>query len=125
VSSEAKEWYHHVTSGQRGWLVEKDGEKFIRIDNPRDPSLRPFSPSTWILDRDIRPLLRHHCAEVAFVACMRLRRVLGDASFRKEWRDLTTEKRIEFAKQGLSDDPEIAHRIRELIMRELEPLSKQ
>lgn len=81
----------HVTTGDRGWLVRRDGKDYIKLDRgPGQEHLRNWRACDWAPDVEIRKLTPSHVARVAFSADRELRSMLGH-NFRAAtvWLDLT------------------------------------
>jgi hypothetical protein len=72
-----REYYKHKDTGDRAYLIERDGETLIKLDTGPNGPERPFIKSQWIRDVDHRPYTRHAIARVAYAADLELVRVLG------------------------------------------------
>lgn len=98
-------WYRHRDSGQRGWMVRRDGKDRIKLDRP-DEDLHFPPGALWIPDVEHRPLTRMHVAQVCFEADKRLSYFLGKPeNLRKEWLNLHEDTRISWMNDG-PDDPQ-------------------
>lgn len=94
-------WYSHVKTGDLGWMVVQDGEKYIRLDRPNQEILKPFRPALWREERAYRPLTRHQLAVIAFEADKKLCLALGlQDKARKDWLNLTADERIAWMDHG-------------------------
>jgi hypothetical protein len=80
-------WFYHTLNGWKGYLVEKDGKKFIKVQLVGDNALRPFSKQEWSPIRELRPLTPGHVAEIAFEADKILARALGERVPREGWKN--------------------------------------
>lgn len=49
---EERVWYESTSSGQRGYLVEEDGQMFIRYDRVGHAPQVPFNKSKWRLVKE-------------------------------------------------------------------------
>jgi len=109
-------WYRSRTTGDRGYLY-RDGDKTrIRLDRPNDEVTRPFVPSDWIEEEEIRSFTPMQLAQVAYAADRQLCSFLGlHAEAKKEWLSLQEEPRIEFMKNG-PKSPEIRQALYSAIM---------
>lgn len=108
VESE-KIWYRHRMDGQRGFLVERDGKHFIKLDRPNEEILKPWSESTkrqWIPDVEARGLQPAQIGRIAFEADKQLCLEMGDHDrARREWPSLPDRVRQAFIERG--PDPEM------------------
>lgn len=95
-----KEWYRNSSDGQSGYLVVRDGKKFIRLDRPNEEILKRFD-STWVPRNDYRTLQRGQVARIAFEADRVLCMELGDhEKARREWASLPDEIRMGWVEHG-------------------------
>ena len=101
-----REWYTHRGSGDRGYLVRREGKDMIRLDRPSDPhAVRPMS-SDWLRDEGWRPITVHQRAQVAFEADRALCRALGvHEETKKNWNELSDSARIRWTTTGPLDEP--------------------
>lgn len=96
-----RQWYRHSITGDRGFLVRKDGKDFIRSDNPGEVNDKIFRPSDWMADHQERPLTAFHVAQICFEADKKYRFYMGSPKAMKEnWLDLSEEKRILWMQRG-------------------------
>lgn len=95
-------WYRRATDGQRGYLVQRpDGREFIRSDRPTDPTEYPFSPTSWLIEDDYKPMTLMQAAQVAFEADRALCRFIGlPERAREQWANLSPQKRILWMNEG-------------------------
>ena len=92
-----RSWYSHRTTGDRAWLVRRNGEDFMFLDQPMMPDefrLRRYRQSDWIADPGPRQLQVASIARVAFAADAELRKALGVFGGPKSWEDLRENERI-------------------------------
>lgn len=101
-----KQWFRHATTGDRGYLVERNGEQFIRYDRPGEEMLRKYNEQQWLPDRDKRPFARYHVGLVQYEADSKLCFFLGmyDRT-RKKWESLTDEERKKWMEHGPQKTP--------------------
>lgn len=99
-------WYEHRQTGDRGWMVRRDGKDWIRLDRgPRVERLQPVNPAAWRQVNDYRPMTEHQLAQVAFEADRKLCFFLGQHErSRKEWESLSDKARIRYVKEGPGGD---------------------
>jgi len=102
-------WYSHTRTGDRGFLVRRDGKDMIRLDRPGDDQAVRKLNSEWQTDHDYRPLTRHHVGQVTFEADKRLCWPLGLHSLgNREWLSLSDKERIAWMNQGPPDGVRLA-----------------
>lgn len=105
-ADEDRQYYRHVQEGQRGYLVERDGKKYIRLDRPNEVMERIFREHEWQLDREARPLNQHQVGRVAFEADKAACIALGEHDdSRREWASLTESKRLAWMASGPPPGP--------------------
>lgn len=94
-------YYRNTTTGERGWLVERDSKQYMQLNRPAEEILLPYRPAEWVPERDTRPLTRQQCAQVAFEADKMLCLFLGlHREAKRQWLSLTDEDRIAWCKHG-------------------------
>ena len=93
-------WYRHGHTGERGYLVGRNGRDMIRQDRPNEEIVSPMTGSMWSVDKDWRPLTRMHTARVAFGCDSLLRAVLGNHRDEKDWNNLSERERIFWMEEG-------------------------
>ena len=99
-SEEARSWYHHYQTGERGYVVHRSGKKMIRLDRPLQEIVRKLD-DTWISEDATRPLTPAHIAKICFEADKALCHGLGliDQS-RADWAKLTDLQRSAWVTKG-------------------------
>jgi hypothetical protein len=123
---ENRVYYRHIDSGQRAFLVIREGQERLRIDHgPNTDVVVPLDPTRWSIDKESRPLNRAHLGEIAFVAdralCVRLAR---HVEARVQWRDLSDKERADFIEKGpraFGAMPPIRVELYRAMLRALEP----
>lgn len=94
-------YYRHTSTGDRGWLVRREGRDMIRMDRGAHEELREFKPTIWVRDNETRPLTVWSVAQVAFAADRQLCRAIGLHELaKKAWLDLSENKRREWMETG-------------------------
>ncbi len=117
-------WYENAQTGDRGWLVRRDGKDAIRLDRGTLEELRPMRSDEWRQVQNYRPLNRHAITTVAFAADKALNLVLGDhEKSRTEWASLSQAKRKAWMNVGPTD-PAIRAELYAAIMKVLSPLAE-
>ena len=118
-----REWYSHVRTGEKGYLVVRDGARHIKLDRPNQDIVKPYRESEWHRDNEHRPLTRQHLGLVAFAADRELCRSLGmHEQAKRDWLSLTTEQRVAWMDSGPGKPAERA-RLWSAIMKTLKPLA--
>ena len=97
--AEERVYYRHIQTGDRYYLVEKDGKKRVRSDT--GVGELPFSEHEFIPDRETRPLTGYVLAEAAFAADKAICRGLGLHRLAdRDWRMLSDEARLAWTEDG-------------------------
>ena len=94
-------YYRHVTTGELGYLVRRQGQEVVRYDRPA-VDMTDDRLSNWRRDEDHRPLNANQVAQIAHAADLKLCFFLGIHGL-KEWRDLSDQQRISFLHDGPKD----------------------
>lgn len=91
-----RQWYSHRDTGERGYLVRRDGVDAIRENKVQFEILHKLDHQ-WKEDREHRPLNMAQLAQVAFAADQELCRAIGlhDVA-RKEWAFLLEGERADW-----------------------------
>lgn len=94
-------YYRHLETGDRGYLVEREGRPAIKWDRPfaGDTS---FELTRWKKEDDAVPLFSaHQVAMVAFAADKECCRALGIVDIaQRQWLDLSEKQRRDWMKDG-------------------------
>lgn len=94
-------FYRHVTTGDLGWLVRREGHDCIRLDRPAQEITRLYKEVEWIPEREHRPLTKLQLVQIAFEADKRLCFFLGKHDLaRREWLSMKDEQRIAWSENG-------------------------
>ena len=94
-----RSYWRSTVNGEKGYLVQRDGREYIRIDQPGDTVERNFRPSDWIPEVEHRPLSPMSMARVAWAADQELCVGLGIHAA-KAWINTPESARIRFMEQG-------------------------
>jgi hypothetical protein len=94
-------FYRHLETGDRGYMVERDGKPAIKWD-------RPFAGDTtheltrWKKEDDAVPLFsEHNIAMVAFAADKECARALGQVDIaQRQWLELSEKQRRDWMTDG-------------------------
>jgi hypothetical protein len=96
-----KTYYRHITTGDLGWLVRREGKDCIRLDRPSQEITKVFREADWVPTTDYRPLTGYQLAQVAYEADKKLCFFLGKHDqARKDWLMLKDEERIAWRQKG-------------------------
>lgn len=100
-ASENKPYYRHRLTGDRGYLLERDGKPYIRLDRPAEIIERLFVPGEWIEEFELRNFTEVQMATVAFEADKKLCLYLGlPTESSAVWLNMPEQKRISFMREG-------------------------
>lgn len=117
-------YYTHGQTGDRGWLVRREGKDCIKYDRSSEDIVRPFRPGEWKQVAEKRPMTRMQLAQVAFAADRQLCLYLGMPEKAKvKWMDLREQQRINWMRVGPRVN-DIRITLFESIMEALAPLAE-
>lgn len=93
-------YYRHLETGDRGYLVERDGLPAIRWDRIADDTTHQLD--RWKKEEDATPLFsEHNVAMIAFAADKEVCRALGQVDIaNRKWIDLSEAQRRDWMKDG-------------------------
>lgn len=125
VPEDDRKYYRSSQDGEKGYLVDKDGQQWVRLNRPNEELLRPWNNGAhWIPEVEHRPLSPAQLAMVCFEADKALCRALGlHEQTRKEWPSLTDVQRIAWMAVGPTRHPARAT-LWKAINHVLEPLKR-
>lgn len=118
-----RRWYTHAQTGDRGYLVKRDGKDCIRRDIPGEERVHKLSEA-WVCDHAHRPLNPAQLAMVAYAADQELCRVLGLHSKLKKWIDLHERDRAMWIQGVGPKQPEIRAKLHAVVWETLKELAK-
>lgn len=101
-----RRYYTNATTGDRGYLVRRDGRDAIRLDVPGVEKVSRLGDA-WVADHAHRPLNVSQLAMVVYAADQELCRVLGMHSKLKKWLDLSESERARWIQGEPPKGPEI------------------
>lgn len=94
-------WYRSAVTGDRGWMVIRDGVDSIKLDRPNQEIVRPYYSSEWAAEKEHRPMTIAQVAQVAFAADRQLCTALQlYGQGKTQWIDLPEEKKIRWYNEG-------------------------
>lgn len=121
----ARIYYRHRMTGDRAYMVMREGVQHIRYDQPAMERVLKFNVGDWVPDREHVPLTRAAVARVAFVADRGLCAALGlHGESRVDWLNLSDQQRIDWMTYGPPDNNVHRMRLFRACMAALEPLTK-
>lgn len=93
-------YYRHLETGDRGYLVERDGKPAIRWDRIAGDTTHDLT--RWKKEDDALPLFSaHHVAMIAFAADKECCRALGQVDLaQRQWLDLSEKQRRDWITDG-------------------------
>lgn len=95
-----RDWYSHTRTGDRGYLVRRDGVDYVKLDRPNEEILKRHN-GEWHKDEEHRPMTTAQIAQVAYEADRKLCFFLGKHErARKEWVSLSDKERIAWMREG-------------------------
>ena len=119
-----KQWFQDAMTGDRGWLVRREGKDCIRLDRPNMDHWRPYKQGEWKPLKEHRPFSRGQITQVAFVADRMLLKIRGDHDLaKKTWGDITDDQRRRWIQHGPEQDP-LRRKLYEAIMSVLRELGE-
>jgi hypothetical protein len=116
-------WFTHRLTGERGYLIRRDGEDRIRLDRPNDPYAIRKKEADWVQDESWRPITVNQRAQIAFEADRALCRALGlHAEAKRNWNELRDDDRIRWT--GTPPKDETRARLYAAVMEALEDAAR-
>lgn len=120
-------YYRHKTTGDRGYLLEVDGQKHIKYDRPFDPTTIRFTPAeegNWELDKHPEPFSIGQAITVVFEADRALCNILGlYGEGKRSWQSMLEKDRVKFILEGPKEPP-IRAKVYKTLRAILEPLTR-
>lgn len=99
-------WFRHYLTGDKAFLVEENGERFIQYDRGPNVNQRmPFNERIWNPVEDERPLTKFQMGHLAYQCDLALCKVasIGPRT-RKEWLNLSDGERATWTANGPPKD---------------------
>jgi hypothetical protein len=90
-------WFRHSISGDRGWLVKREGRDMIHLDRVADAVVP--KDASWEPDQQKIELTEYQVAQICWDADAKLGYLTGRQK-RKDWYLLTEEERTRFVRDG-------------------------
>lgn len=121
-----REWVRHATTGDRGYMVVRNGERMVKYDRPGQEMLRKYNEQQWLPDREKRPFARFHVGRVQYEADAQLCFFLGKYDrYRLKWESLTDGQRKGWIEKGPPKSQEARAMLWTAIKMALEPYTDQ
>lgn len=98
--SDERRWVHNTTTGDRGYLVEVDGEQCVQLDRVNQRIIKPYRQSEWRLEEEHRPLTVHSLAQVSYAADCFLQIALGRSQNPVPWMSLKENDKLRWVRNG-------------------------
>ncbi len=116
--------YRSATTGDKGFMIEVDGKKYIELDRPSNPSRRVYKEREWVKEEEHRPLLPQEIGRVHFEMERTFLLALKDPKARKmNWEMMTNLERNEWVREMREDDkPPLVQKLHDAIHPILDPL---
>jgi len=93
--------YTRASDGQLGWMIHRDGKRYIKLNRPSKEILEPYDESRWMPVKEHRPLRVPDVAEIALAADKLLCRKLGlHDEANREWLSMQDEDRRDWIEYG-------------------------
>ena len=117
--------YRSVTTGDRGFMIERGGLPFIRLDRKSQTTDRPYKEDEWVEESPHRPLLPHHLTRIYFESEKHLLIALGDPQGRKmDWDMMVNRERNEYRRDMDDADNPLVKKLHAQMRKVLGPLSQ-
>lgn len=117
-------YFRHRLTGDRGYLIERDGRKLIRMDTGPGAVEKNYVALHWIPDHQHQPKPKIAIARVAYEAdiayCQMMHLQRGVR--RPEWPSLSRKKQMFWVDEGPKDEGR--RKLWLAVMRELLPLTE-
>ena len=95
-----REYVRSSRTGDRGYLVRREGKDVVRLDRPMQELLFPKGPE-WVADEFGSLLLESQVAHICFAADRAICGAVGlHMESRKGWQDLSDAERLKFLGDG-------------------------
>lgn len=93
--------FYHRTTGDRGFMVQVDGEDRIQYDRGGHVETVKYKPEQWEAREDERPLTPHQIGRLAYEWDLSVCKVAGvGPRLRKPWIDLKDGERSAWTANG-------------------------
>lgn len=107
-------YVRHAITGDRGYLVWRDGEQRVRLDRPQEVVLP--RTSDWHDDDDAAMFTLHQVARIAYAADRQLLSSVGQhKDARTEWLDMKEAARIAWVEKGPASEKGAVHPLRPIL----------
>lgn len=103
-----RRWFRHHQTGDLGFLIEKDGKPFIRLDRSGQAIDKPYSEDSnrWVEESLDRPFTLAQVSKVAFALDVAVCELIGlHVESKRQWIGLKDHERIAFIQDGPQGPP--------------------
>lgn len=115
---EDRVYYRHITTGDLGYLVRREGRDCMRYDQQGQDRYVPFIENNWIMVDEDRTFPPMTLVQVAYEADRKLCHMYGKIlEARTEWLSLRDDDRIDFLNNGPPPNPPIRVEVYKAIMK--------
>jgi hypothetical protein len=92
-------YYRNAKTGDKAYLVERNGVTMVKLDRPNEEIIRRFIPEEWIPDNETKPFTRAQVAMAIKAFDQKLCHFLGHVKLAKtSWKDMPEKERVEWIK---------------------------
>ena len=99
-----REYYRSKTTGDLGYLVERDGKQWLKLDRSGPEVLKEFSEHSWQREEHRAPLNRQQVGKLPREFDQLLCRALGQGQeAKKDWLAMQMEEQTEWMEFGPED----------------------
>jgi len=92
--------YRSTTTGDKGFMMEVDGKKYIELDRPSQQVRRLYKEKDWIKEDEHRPLLPQQIGRIHFEAQKYLLIAVGDPEGHKmDWLMMQNQDRNDWMQE--------------------------
>lgn len=117
--------YRSTTTGDRGFLTERGGAKFVRLDRTNQVIEKPYKEDEWTEESPHRPLLPHHLSRIFFEAEKHLLIALGDPQGRDmDWDMMVARQKNIYRNEMDDQDNPLVKKLHKAMHKVLDPLSQ-
>jgi hypothetical protein len=117
-------FFRHYTTGDKAYLVTREGKQHIKYDRPYDQSTMLFRKEEWVPDEHPEPFSIGQTIQVAYATDRALCGMLGmHVEAKKQWASLSERERANFMLNG-PKEPAIRAQVYKALKKMLEPFTR-
>ncbi len=99
--ADSKRFVRNRATGELGYVIERDGDTFVRLERSGPVVEQPYSESAWMDEKVRAPLNRQQVGKLMHDFDRLLCKALGKAhEAKREWIELREEEREEWMSYG-------------------------